>query len=83
MAAGRSARQQFQLSQHFPNLYFLNRLQLDEDELKQLREYVKEKRQQYREQAGMYNRASENLATRSKQQLLGLPRLSARGKSEN
>jgi hypothetical protein len=41
-------------------------LQLDEDELNQLREYVKQRRQQYREQAGMYNRASENLATRAK-----------------
>jgi hypothetical protein len=72
MAAGRSARQQFQ---HFPISYFLNRLQLDEDELKQLREYVKEKRQQYREQAGMYNRASENLATRSKTAVAGAPKV--------
>ena len=41
-------------------------LQLDEEELNQLREYVKERRRQYREQAGMYNRASANLATRAK-----------------
>jgi hypothetical protein len=75
MAAGRSARQQFLLSQHFPMMYFLNRLQLDEDELKQLREYVREKRQQYREQAGMYNRASENLATRSKTAVAGAPKV--------
>ena len=45
---------------------FNNCLQLDEEELNQLREYVKERRRQYREQAGMYNRASANLATRAK-----------------
>jgi hypothetical protein len=76
MAAGRSAQQRSHsnLSQDFPNLYFLNRLQLDEDELKQLRDYVREKRQQYREQAGMYNRASENIATRSKTAATGAPK---------
>ncbi len=42
----------------------LTRTQLDEDELNQLREYVKERKQQYRQQAGMYERASANLATR-------------------
>ena len=45
---------------------FNNCLQLDEEELNKLREYVKERRRQYREQAGMYNRASANLATRAK-----------------
>ncbi len=47
-------------------LLFLSFLQLDEGELNRLREYVKERRRQYREQAGMYNRASANLGTRSK-----------------
>jgi hypothetical protein len=40
------------------------RTQLDEDELNQLREYVKERKQLYRQQAGMYERASANLGTR-------------------
>jgi hypothetical protein len=38
---------------------------LDEEELNQLREYVKERRRQYREQAGMYNKISTDFANRA------------------
>ena len=41
-------------------------MQLDEEELNQLRDYIKERRRQYREQAAVYDRASANLATRAK-----------------
>jgi hypothetical protein len=37
---------------------------LDEDELNQLRNFVKERRKQYHEQAAMYNKARESVGTR-------------------
>jgi len=44
----------------------LTLLQLDEDELNQLRDYIKERRRQYREQVAMYDTASANMANRVK-----------------
>ena len=49
-------------------------MQLDEEELNQLRDYIKERRRQYREQAAVYDRASANLATRAKTAASGAPK---------